>query len=303
MKLTHCSSLAFSPTRLSWLGALFLFACSSPQQDQGAGALESPPIWEVAYAATPPEIDGKIDAVWDQARPLTVTVRKAMGGGAPKRVVLRALHHAQRVYFLARWPDATRSDMRDPYVWDAASKQYNRPTEPDDQFALQFPISGDFQINMLTTSSFVADVWHWKAGRGNPAGWIDDKRHLIGDSAGENALVYEMGGHETVRIERPMDAGQRSYSVREKPTSYVGDIVDSYVPKQPTGSLADIQCKARHDGSGWTLEFSRKLNTGHGDDAVIDPAADTVCAIAVLDNELYWRHSVSGRLLLRFAPR
>ena len=56
-------------------------------------------------------------------------------------------------------------------------------------------------------------------------------------------------------------------------------------------------------GQPWTLEFSRKLNTGHDDDAVIDPRADTVCAISVLDNELYWHHSVSGRLILRFAPR
>ena len=294
MQWTHWIARAWS----SVLGALFLFGCASSYDAKGGD-----PVWEAAYTATPPAIDGRIDAAWEDAQPLVVTVRKAMGGGAPKEVILRALFDGDRIYVLAQWPDPTRSDMRDPYVWDPVRKVYDRPTEADDQFALQFPISGDIQINMLTTRDFVADVWHWKAGRGNPAGWIDDKRHLIGKSAGENALVYELGGHETVRIARPMDAGERSYSVKEKPTAYAGDTVDSYIPKQPSGSLADVRGKATHDGARWTLELSRKFATGHADDAVLDPGRDNVCAIAVLDNELYWRHSVSGKLILRFGPR
>jgi len=295
MKRTHW----FARARLSMVGALSLLGCVSSHDVQDGGET-SPPVWEATYTPTPPAIDGRIDAVWDNARPLNVTVRKAMGGGAPQKVVLRALFDSDRIYVLAQWPDSTRSDMRDPYVWDAVRKVYDRPTEADDQFALQFPISGDFRINMLSTRDFVADVWHWKAGRGNPAGWIDDKRHLIGKSAGENAKVYEMGGHEKISIARPMDAGGRSYSVKSKPTAFAGDTIDSFEPKQPSGSLADVRGKGVHDGSTWTLEISRKFDTGHADDAVLDRDRDNVCAIAVLDNELYWHHSVSGRLLLRF---
>lgn len=296
--------LWFARARLSMLGSLTLIGCATSHDATGGGKDETrPPIWEAAFTSTAPAIDGRMDNAWHKAKPLTVIVRKAMGAGAPTKVVLRALHTGDRLYVLATWPDPTRSDMRDPYVWDPKRKTYDRPTEADDQFALEFPISGDFRINMLTTSSYVADVWHWKAGRGNPAGWIDDKRHLIGNNAGEDALVYELGGHETVRIARPMDTGKRSYSVKEKPAKYAGDTIDSFEPKQPSGSLADIRGKGTHDGSSWTLEFSRKLATGHADDAVLDPNRDNVCAIAILDNELYWRHSVSGRLLLRFMPR
>ncbi len=67
--------------------------------------------------------------------------------------------------------------------------------------------------------------------------------------------------------------------------------------------LADVRGKGTHDGSSWTLEITRKFDTGHSDDAVLYPGRDNLCAIAALDDELYWRHSVSGRLLLRFAPR
>jgi hypothetical protein len=49
--------------------------------------------------------------------------------------------------------------------------------------------------------------------------------------------------------------------------------------------------------------MSRKLNTGHSDDAVIEANEGNPCAIAILDDELYWRHSVSQLLLLRFTAR
>ena len=49
--------------------------------------------------------------------------------------------------------------------------------------------------------------------------------------------------------------------------------------------------------------MTRKLDTGHVDDAVLHLGRDNLCAIAVLDDELYWRHSVSGRLLLRLGRR
>ena len=72
-----------------------------------------------------------------------------MGGHDPRIVVLRALHTDDRLYVLAQWPDATRSDLRDPYLWNAAAKHYGRPSKPDDQFALEFPLDGDFDVNML----------------------------------------------------------------------------------------------------------------------------------------------------------
>src|SRR4030067_1617923 len=137
-------------------------------------------IWKSSYTKSPPLIDGMIDDVWNNALPLTVKVREAIGGENPIPVELRALHTDDTLYVLARWPDNTKSDMRDPYVWNAGLNSYERPSKPDDQFSIEFPLSGNFDTRMITLAKrYTADVWHWKAGRGNPVGWVDDKRHII----------------------------------------------------------------------------------------------------------------------------
>jgi hypothetical protein len=281
-----------------------------PKADNG------PMVWKSHFTETPPGIDGVVDEVWNKATPLTVSVRKAMGGQKPVVVVLRALHTQDSLFILAQWPDATRSDMRDPYIWNAAKQIYERPTKADDQFALEFPMQGDFDLNMLAAGrNYTADVWHWKAGRGNPVGWVDDKWHVISSTplpkaqelakkgGGNNYQEYVLGKHAKVYIARLMDSGAPSYRAVPLPKAFQGDIVDSYEPCEPTGSLADVRGKGVHDGKGWTLEMSRRFNTGHDDDAVIDPAKPIRCAIAVLNDELYWNHSVSPPLILTFQQK
>lgn len=265
------------------------------------GPESAQPVWESLYTKTPPIVDGKVDDVWKKAKPLTMTVREALGGGNPMPVLLRALHTDDTFYVMAQWPDKTKSDMRDPYVWNAENQDYERPSRPDDQFALEFPMTGQFDTKMLTlVHEYTADVWHWKAGRGNPIGWVDDKRHIISQSPIPDGKEYSMGGHGKVYIARVPDEGQSSYYPRSKPPAFEGNLVNSFEHRQPTGSMADVQGKAVHEEATWTLEMSRKFNTGQKDDAVIDPTKDNICAIAVLNDELYWDHSVSAAIRLRF---
>lgn len=265
----------------------------------------APAVLVATYATESPTIDGVIDTPWELATPLRVTVREAIGGGDPRQVVMRALYTDEAVFFLAEWSDSTLSDMRDPYIWNPELKQYERPSQPDDQFAIEFPLDGDFELSMLTTESeYTADVWHWKAGRSNPRGWADDKRHLIRKQPViKGAKEYALGGHGTVYIARPMDAGIPAYVRREKPIAFEGDLVNSFGFRQASGSVADVRAKGVHNGSGWTLEMTRAFDTGHDDDAVIQKNKDNRFAIAILDDELYWRHSISELLLLRFAPQ
>lgn len=263
----------------------------------------TPLRWESSFTSTPPQIDGTVDTLWERSKPLTVEVREALGGHNPRRVVLRALHTDERIYVLAQWPDTSRSDMRDPYIWNAATNTYDRPSKPDDQFALEFRLSGDFTVSMLPDSSeYVADVWHWKAGRGDPVGWVDDKRHVISQRPTEGARVYSMGGRGTVYIARLADEGLPSYVLKPAPATFDGAVVNSFASQQPSGSLADVRGKGAHDGDTWTLEMSRALNTQHADDVTLDPRDEILCAVAVLDDELYWRHSVSPLIELHFLP-
>lgn len=271
--------------------------------DQGEGWTNEPVplIWESAYTQSPPTIDGKLDAIWHSAKPVTVRVREAMGGDHPKPVVLRALHTDDTFYMIAQWDDTTKSDLRDPYVWNPQTEEYERPTRPDDQFAIEFPIKGDFGISMLTVMrEFTADVWHWKAGRGNLLGWVDDKYHVISQNPDSGGKKHDLHGGRSVYILRKQDMGTSAYHLRAAPTEKLDDVVDSFVQQKPTGSLADIRGKGLHDGKGWTLEMSRKFNTTNPDDAVIDPTGYNLCAIAVLNDELYEEHSVSTIITLSF---
>lgn len=276
-------------------------ACTVFTSVAAAQASDVPIEWVSTYTAQAPALDGEVEGQWEQAVPLRVNVREALGGGAPVEVELRALHTDDSLFVLARWPDATASEQRDPYVWSAATNAYERPTLADDQFALQFPLEGPFTLNMLATDvDFSTDVWHWKAGRSNLDGWVDDKRHIIAREPVDGAVPYQMGGHAVVYVARPMDAGTPSYVALPVPETRGNDMVSSYVPQQPDGSQSDVRGKGLHDSRGWTLEMGRRFNTGNADDVVIDPATAIECAIAILNDELYWNHSVSSKLLLTF---
>jgi hypothetical protein len=285
----HCFSFGCA------LGAASLFA-----QGDGWSRDASPVIWESTHVRTAPQMDGQRDSVWSKARPVTVTVREAMGGDHARPVILRALHTDDAIFIAAEWEDATKSDMRDPYIWNAGQKRYDRPSRPDDQFAIEFPLSGDFAISMLTVErEYKADVWHWKAGRGNPIGWVDDKYHVISQSPVPNGKEHKLHSGRRVFIARAQDAGKSPYAQKPEPVAFAGDLIDSFLQQEPDGSMADIRGKGSHTGKGWFLEMGRKFSTSRSDDAVIDPRKDNPCAVAVLDDELYEEHSVSTLIHLR----
>ena len=97
--------------------------CPAPHKPY-AGSLPGCPIpWRSTHSSAAPTLDGVVEDLWSQAVPLDVTVREALGGGAAKVVTLRALHTDDSFYVLARWPDSTRSDQRDPYLWNPTSWQ------------------------------------------------------------------------------------------------------------------------------------------------------------------------------------
>ncbi len=66
-----------------------------------------------------------------------------------------------------------------------------------------------------------------------------------------------------------------------------------------TGSKADIAVSAVHTGSGWVLEFSRKLNTGNADDVVFDITKQYPFGLAIFNNAAI-AHEIKTNLLLKF---
>ena len=90
---------------------------------------------------------------------------------------------------------------------------------------------------------------------------------------------------------------------KDAPDRFTGEVVDSFAAQTPSGSLADVRGKGTYDGKAWTLEMSRAFDTHHDDDVTLHAGDEILCAIAVLDDELYWRHSVSPLLTLHILPR
>jgi len=70
--------------------------------------------------------------------------------------------------------------------------------------------------------------------------------------------------------------------------------------KQPKGSIADVQARGRWQAGVWTVEFSRKLNTGHKDDAVFKKGQAIKGGIAVFNRSGDDKHDISDTLVFQF---
>lgn len=66
-----------------------------------------------------------------------------------------------------------------------------------------------------------------------------------------------------------------------------------------TGSKADISCAANHTGSGWVVEFARKLDTGNADDVKFDVTKEFPFGLALFNNAAI-AHEIKNGLLMKF---
>jgi hypothetical protein len=75
---------------------------------------------------------------------------------------------------------------------------------------------------------------------------------------------------------------------------------------KPTGSRVDLSGKGVYAETTYTLEFGRKLNTGHDDDVQFHPeadrtVADNIFAVAIF-NDSRFKHAISGPVTLILEP-
>ena len=66
-----------------------------------------------------------------------------------------------------------------------------------------------------------------------------------------------------------------------------------------TGSRADLAVSAMHTGSGWVVEFSRKLDTTHDDDVLFDVTKEFPFGLALFNNAAI-AHEIKVGLLMKF---
>jgi Ethylbenzene dehydrogenase len=262
-------------------------------------ALSAPQTLTAHAIDHPIRLDGQIDD-WQS---VTGTVVPLSGTGGADRAELRAAIRGDRIYVLAIWDDPSENNLHKPYQWSEASQSYEKTEAMEDRFALSMQLSGEFTANKLDGSEFTADVWHWKAHRSNPAGLAHDKWWRVSRTPFEKSRAFETPSGETVHLARPSDAGDQLYKVVQYHIKQ-REVMPLYeINREARGSIADVAAKGVWRDGRWYLELSRRLDTGHDDDAVIPANGTMPFAIALFDgvsNNLAdgGMHSVSELLVL-----
>jgi hypothetical protein len=279
-----------------------------------AALAQAPPqVVAVSRLAAAPQLDGSL-ADWPKDGWSALKVAPAVAGGEREKfgldpedrnvtgtlnVELRAGVFGDRFYLAVRWPDdAADTEYKG---WEWAGNKYVEGKRRDDAFALRFHLSGDYDRTMLSAKSYIADVWFWSAARTNPTGYAEDWTHQVSTRMIEDAAEYAVKGVGTVFIKKLRDSGSGPYKPLPRPKDKAGERLPSFeVLKSPAGSIADVTAKGRWAAGKWSLELSRKLDTGHADDAAFAAGKKLLGQIAVFNRAADENKSVSESLLFDF---
>jgi hypothetical protein len=254
--------------------------------------------------ANGPVLDGSSqDETWGTASTLVVQMEKlGEDAGRESQAAITSVHTNEEIFLLVQWLDGTRNDSHKPWVWNKAKGAYEQGKDIEDVFSIGFPLKGRFTGNMASPVETEWDVWHWKAARTNPAGYAMDKHHIhtFRKPRGK-AKSFKTRSGKLIWIARPEDKGDSPQKKQKVPGKFQGDRVPQYIPGKPTGSAADIKAKGEWKNGLWTVELARKLNTSHGDDAVLKIGGTIEMAIALFDHSEHEEHSVSKVIVLKLA--
>lgn len=256
------------------------------------------PTVTAASIATAPTIDGSA-ADWSSVPATTITVTPGVDGDAKNNTgtvdaTLKAAINGDTIYFMAQWPDDTKDDTHATLTWDKAEDAYVKGKDREDRIGLKFDMDGDFTTCMLSGKEYKADVWQWKAFRSGSAGYVHDKMHIFSKAQLPKAKEHPTRDGSSIWIARPSDAGSKPYK-GVTPLDNIGDSIPSYnVAKEWTGSIGDVRAASKHDGKMWTVEFQRKLDTGHDDDVKFEAGKSYKSGIALFNHAGDDHHSIAG---------
>lgn len=262
-----------------WIGVAALVAgCAN---STGADRLECERV------SNAPVIDGSAgDDAWKRAEALDLTVRRVVPPqGATATVELKSVRTDTHLYVLARWRDATRDDTaHKPWIWSGAKNAYEEGPEREDMFSIAFELSGTFNADMLSGEPGVWDVWQWKATRTNPQGHAMDRTHRYAtEKPAGSAREHAARNGRSIWIARPEDAGDTVERKQAAPSAKGDERVPQYLAGIPSGSAADVRARGSWADGWWTLEFERRLGTGHADDTQFDVSRSYGMAVAAHD--------------------
>lgn len=220
-----------------------------------------------AKVDTAPVVDGHAgDKVWERAT--SVVTHDIV---ADIDISLKTVHTDESIYFQVQFPDSSENREHKTQVWDSEKEIYHIGPRREDTFVIKWNMEPyPVDITLSGDESYKADIWYWKSFRTDHAGFADDKFQLYSDHPSPKAQRLVSNEGKTFYLTRKGDQGTAAYRNRVV-TEFSGDNYASYERVTPTGSRADVRAKGQwHDGV-WTVEYSRKLNTGNVDDVLLLP--------------------------------
>ena len=141
-------------------------------------------------------------------------------------------------------------------------------------------------LSIYADNPYQADIWYWKACRTDGVGFADDKTHVLSTEKDSDATEIISKTGKTMYLLRKGDTGTGAYSIELIP-EFEGEILARYSLHQPTGSRSDVHAKGLWADGKWTIEFRRRLVTGHQDDLQFSTAKKYLFGVS--------RYEIAGR--------
>ncbi|HOZ06964.1 MAG TPA: ethylbenzene dehydrogenase-related protein [candidate division Zixibacteria bacterium] len=285
-------------------------------------SLGRPPTLACRAAGSPIVIDGYLgEGEWAGADSAIV---QTQGGAnflyAAAPVTVKTARDRQRIFFLLRWPDDTRSLNRHLVKTDTGwipersvfTGPYGEDIFFEDQAALYFSRSGGCASTCHVgrasrpgrhfTGGDTADVWVWMAVSTNPTAEADDRYWAAPAGESGDGRFFDnlaAGGYRdnldsilrfpyfvpTHRLFRDWllygTPGYEAYDHRAD-TFPLGHRIPAVLVAPSTGDRGDIEARGVWREGVWTVELSRLLATGSPTD--IGFQSELYLGIAVFDN-------------------
>ena len=191
-----------------------------------------------------------IDGIQNEKAWLLIPFQSVDGFGIKYKIYL----YNSYIYLLVVFPSEKEKRKHRLWHWDPLKQLYLSGPEKEDELYViwsEFP-----QHARPDTFAKRADVWIWRAARTDPSGFADDY-YLINDSL---SSIPENGS-----VGLRQDNGKSCWFNRYF-AAFAGNELPRYDQRPPEGSLADVKAKGIWNSGIWTIEFSRKINTGNIDD-------------------------------------
>jgi len=185
---------------------------------------------------------------------------------AQLEITIKSVYTDSTVYFLVSFPDKDESRLHRCWVWDKEQQMYVEGPKREDVFVFKWKLDDATKdLSIYSDEPYKADIWYWKANRTDPQGFADDKIQILTQYSEKNSFEVTSKSGRKMYIQRKGDAGRSTYKTKIY-VDYEGDMVQRYILRQPDSSRADVRAKGVWENGRWTIEFSRALVTGNGDD-------------------------------------